>query len=325
MKKFETFHSAYKHMLKDLRTYGHECKPRGRHSKELLGHGFILTNPRNRIIAGKRNTNVFFLVGNLLWILSQSNELDFIEYYNPRGVNFSDDGKILRGAYGKRIFDIDGVNQWQQCIKELKLDKHSRRAAITLHLPQHDWHGSLDTPCTFNFQMFIRDNKLHLINHMRSQSAALVMNYDVFVMTMLQEYASIILGVELGEYHHYCGSIHYYIEEEKFVDTLISDNSKFIEMDRMPKETNQEMIKKILLFEKKLRKSTTHLRNSNLVFFDEKQINYSYFKEMIEDLPKYWKDICTLLLVKSAKELEDEENYSLFLDELKETPYYQFF
>src|SRR5690554_2384912 len=144
MNYYNNFEDAYINVLKDLKNEGLISYPRGKKTKELLGYSFTLNNPRNRLINIKsRKLNVFYLIGNLFWVLQQSNKLDFIKYYNDKGINFSDDGEVLRGAYGKRIFDIDGVNQWYQCIKELKLDKHSRRAIITFHLPQYDWAGSL--------------------------------------------------------------------------------------------------------------------------------------------------------------------------------------
>ena len=223
--KHESLESAMKKMLYDIKKNGHKTSPRGRSSYELIGYEYTLTNPLKRLVAFPiRKLNLYFAIGNFLWVTQQSNKLEIIKYYNPKGINFSDDGEILRGAYGKRIFDFDGVNQFHQCVKELKLDPNSRRAVITFHLPQHDWAGSLDTPCTCSIQFFIRDNKLHMVNHMRSQSSAFVMPYDVFLMTMLQELMANELEVELGSYQHFCGSAHYFENEKEFVNDLLNED-----------------------------------------------------------------------------------------------------
>ena len=248
MNAYSSVEMALKFTLNDIKQKGFVTSPRGRESKELIGHGYVLTNPRNRIVGFEaRDLNPFYLIGNLLWVLRQSNKLDIICYYNPRGYMFSDDGEILRGAYGKRIFDFDGVNQWNNVIKELKVDPDSRRAVINFFLPQHDWTGSLDTPCTTDIQFFLRDNKLHLVNHMRSQSAAFVQPYDAFLMTMLQELLANELGVELGIYKHICGSYHYFTNEEGMVDKIIASTDYTPEMPKM--EGGMAEVKKLLQFE----------------------------------------------------------------------------
>jgi thymidylate synthase len=243
--------------------------------------------------------------------MAQSNDADFISYYNPKGPMFSDDGKILRGAYGKRIFDFDGVNQYHQCIKELKTDPDSRRAIIHIHMAQHDWTGSIDTPCTSDFQLLIRDNKLHMLNHMRSQSSAMVMPYDVFLMTMIQEFMARELDVELGEFHHYSGSLHYYLEEENFVDSILTEirpaGSIKKPMERMPKTSIMEL-RKLLRFEK-------DIRENYYTMWDDK-----WFNELRNlNLNTYWEDIGYLLIVYAM--IKDQDSRDEIADVISENIY----
>lgn len=58
---------------------------------------------------------------------------------------------------------------------------------------------------------------------MRSQSALMVMPYDLFLLTMLHEAMAVRLGVGLGYYHHFCGSLHYYEDEEELVDAVLRE------------------------------------------------------------------------------------------------------
>lgn len=294
---YNSLNEAYNNVLYDILVFGDRTSPRGRETKELLGYSFTITNPRDRLVFSEnRKLNLFFCIGNFLWVMSKSNKLDYIKYYNPRGVNFSHDGEILPGAYGKRIFDIDGVNQYEQCIKELKIDPDSRRAIISIHLPQHDWRGYLDTPCTSDFQLFIRNGKLHMINHMRSQSAAMVMPYDIFLMTMIQEYMALELGVELGYYQHICNSIHYFREEEEFVEKIIEEKTTSIEMPKMDNITD---LKEVLKLERELR------------------LNIHNPKDKI-NLSPYWTLISSVLVIKRLIENNNKE-YKNRLDELHDS------
>jgi thymidylate synthase len=312
----KSLEEAMQQTLINIQKYGYTTSPRDKESKEILGYNFIIENPRNRLVSFKeRNLNPFYLVGNLLWVLNQSNKLEFINYYNPHGVNFSDDGEILRGAYGKRIFDFDGVNQWQECIKELKLDKDSRRAIITFHLPQHDWTGSLDTPCTASIQFFIRNNRLNLICHMRSQSAAFVMPYDIFLMTMLQELMANELKVEIGYYQHFCGSLHYFSNEEIVVNNIIS--SIDYNYSTMPKMIGgMSEIKKLLYFEKLARFDTIK---------QVKQSHYADLEYLIAELdklnlPKYFKYIGEVLIAK-AIHFSKINKYKNYVESLVDNPF----
>jgi hypothetical protein len=56
---------------------------------------------------------------------------------------------------------------------------------------------------------------------MRSQSAALVLPYDLFFLTMLHEAASVVLGVELGDYYHHANSLHFYDDEAALVSRIL--------------------------------------------------------------------------------------------------------
>jgi thymidylate synthase len=315
---YESAEKAIQDTLIDIKAFGINSSPRNRATKEIIGHKFTITNPRHRLISFKdRQQNIFFAIGNVLWILQQSNELEHIVYYNPRGSMFSDDGKILRGGYGKRIFDIDGVNQWYQAIRELKIDPDSRRAIISIHLPQHDWHGSLDTPCTSDMQFFIRNNKLHMINHMRSQSAAMVMPYDLFLMTMLQELMACELGVELGMYFQFSNSFHYYLIEDKMIDLIISAEDYGASMPAMPKETTYNSIKPVLEFERYARKMSLQ--------------GTAYLGELLKALKKYnfeeyWNEICYILIARAIRDNGNSIEYKEFTDKyLKNTVYGKFF
>ncbi|MDU4834782.1 MAG: thymidylate synthase, partial [Enterococcus faecium] len=128
---------------------------------------------------------------------------------------FSDDGSILQGAYGPKIVPlIDDL------IQLLKNDTGTRRAVIPLYSADDLGKESKDIPCTLSLEFLIRNNKLHLITNMRSNDIFLGLPYDIFSFTMLQEYIAYQLGVDLGCYYHYVGSLHVYQRNFKKIEEI---------------------------------------------------------------------------------------------------------
>jgi hypothetical protein len=76
-------------------------------------------------------------------------------------------------------------------VAELLKDHDSRRALVLINRANDQIyavdHGSKDVPCTLSLQFFVRDNKLHLHAHMRSNDVFWGLTYDLFSFTMLQE------------------------------------------------------------------------------------------------------------------------------------------
>jgi thymidylate synthase len=95
--------------------------------------------------------------------------------------------------------------------------------------------ASKDYSCIVDLQFLVREGKLTCIAHMRSQSALMVMPYDLILLTMIQEAMASSLQISVGEYHHFCGSLHYYLDEEKAVERAIHEEiAAFSAMPPMP-------------------------------------------------------------------------------------------
>lgn len=207
--------------------FDYQSAPRGKPIKELIAPSFTLMNPRNRLILNPlRAVNYGFAVGELCWYVRGENDLATMLYYNKRMGQFSDDGKTINSAYGKRMFRNRWVgtgpvrSQLDDVIAELKKDPESRRAVMHINEPEDLYnaanYGSKDVPCTMSIQLLIRDRKLHMHVLMRSNDVVWGLPYDVFSFTCLQEAFLYMLqdaGVpvdDLGQYHHTAGSLHVY-------------------------------------------------------------------------------------------------------------------
>jgi thymidylate synthase len=265
--------------LSYLLSNGRKVYPRGMGVHEITAFGFQLLQPRARLIYNSaRKMSLMFAIGELLWYLRGSNECEIISYYNKRYPQFSDDGAILHGAYGKRIFGE--TNQWGRIIELLREDPDTRQAVITIHQPSDLMIQSKDIPCTCSLQFFIRDKKLELIVHMRSNDIIWGTCYDVFSFTMFQEIMANELGLELGSYTHFVGSMHLYDHHINLAkDILESPNDQKRLMPNMPEGSAWMMIEDVLKIEEEIRLQGS---TKNNVF------------------SSYWREIVKILKVHSA-------------------------
>jgi thymidylate synthase len=67
-----------------------------------------------------------------------------------------------------------------------------------------------DVSCACTLQFLVREGRLHAIAYMRSNDAIWGLPYDVFLFSMLQELLATELGLPLGSYYHFAGSLHLY-------------------------------------------------------------------------------------------------------------------
>lgn len=211
------------------------CSPRGQKIKEAIAPTLILTNPRARLLANPaRDVKYGFGAGEFIWYFTGRNDLEMMLYYNKRMRDYSDDGKTLNSAYGFRFrmpMETGAPNQWEIAKRTLLKDPDTRRALILINEPfdqyEAELHGSKDVPCTLSLQFFIRENKLHLHAHMRSNDAFWGLTYDLFSFTLFQECMLLELQIagmkdlELGEYVHTAGSLHIYERHFGMADSVL--------------------------------------------------------------------------------------------------------
>lgn len=176
---------------------------------EFLDAVMVVEDPTRNIVTSKiRNMPMRYAVGELAWYLSGSNKVRDIAQYAKKWAEISDDGETNNSAYGYRIFYKFGFDQWEFVKELIKRDPNTRQAVI--HIKDASIAPTKDTPCTVYLQFFLRDNKLNLSVHMRSNDIWMGVPYDMFSFCFLQVKMAMELGVEVGTYTHYAGSLHMY-------------------------------------------------------------------------------------------------------------------
>ena len=228
------FSEVFQRICRTLLEEGVESNPRALPIRELLGVTLRLSNPRTRMLdVPKKKLPASFAIGEWLWTIEAREDLDFIRYYAPSYGRFSDDGVMLNGAYGPRI-----VPEFDKIVELLRQDVDSRRALVPIYAQRDVAKDSRDIPCTTTMQFLIRGGRLTMVTTMRSNDIILGMPFDVFNFTMIQEWMACRLGVEVGEYIHFVGSLHYYGTDEEKLRAIISEPAvSTFEMPAMDPET----------------------------------------------------------------------------------------
>lgn len=176
---------------------------------EICDAVFCVADPTKNIVTSEiRRMPMRYAVGELAWYLSGSNRVRDISRFAKKWEEISDDGEHNNSAYGYRIFSQFGFDQWRYVKKLLTKDPNTRQAVIHIKTPNDS--ETKDTPCTVYLQFFIRKGKLNLSVHMRSNDIWMGVPYDMFSFCFLQMKMAMELGVEIGEYTHYAGSLHMY-------------------------------------------------------------------------------------------------------------------
>lgn len=181
---------------------------------EITDAVFCVEDPtRNIVTSPIRKMPMRYAVGELAWYLSGSNRVQDISQFSKVWEKLSDDGETNNSAYGWRIFSKFGFDQWEYVKELIRKDPNTRQAVI--HIKDADNKQTKDTPCTVYLQFLLRDGKLNLSVHMRSNDIWMGVPYDMFSFCFLQVKMAMELGVEVGQYTHYAGSLHLYERDYK--------------------------------------------------------------------------------------------------------------
>ncbi|CAB4132209.1 Thymidylate synthase/dCMP hydroxymethylase domain containing protein [uncultured Caudovirales phage] len=184
----------------------------------------ILVNPRERVLfhAGRDANPIFHLLESV-WILAGRGDVDFVQKFNSRIGQYSDDGLQFNAAYGRRMRSDFGTDQLVGVINTLSKDPNSRQAVIQLWSPLDLEKQTLDKACNTQLTFAIVNNRLNLTVFNRSndfwygQAGANAVHFSV-----LQEFVAQALGVEVGLMYTVSNNLHLYLDlydAASYVDT----------------------------------------------------------------------------------------------------------
>ncbi|MFI9755793.1 thymidylate synthase [Streptomyces collinus] len=289
----------------------HHISARGNDAQEVIGAGFRLTDPRERLpYLAERKANPVFQYAEALWYLAGRRDLEMIGYYAPSMSASSPDGVHLGGsAYGYTLFnptDGDSVSPFDRVLELLRTESDSKRgylpvfSARELAIPDNP-----DMACLAGLHLLVRDGRLHMVCNMRANDLDCGLLSDVFSFTVLQEYAAIRLGVKLGTYTHFIGSAHICDRNMKRVQRVLSEGAGRFRTRRtfpqlvMPANTTAATVARVLEQEELLRTN---------------EVQYSAADIAALDLPPYWQQV--LLLFELYRQITHEKTEAVTGDVL---------
>lgn len=250
--KGDTVDDLLKKVFKEILDNGTGAEPTKGKTKELSGVLLKLTNPLGRLSRTEGKGTIFSCLGELLWYLSGSNQLDQIRYYIQDYHKYSDDGETVFGAYGPKLFGADG--QIPAVIEALQERYSTRKAVVQLFSSSDIKAPHKDIPCTCTLQFLVREGKLSLYTSMRSNDAFKGLSHDIFAFTMLQELAARKLGLPMGEYGHYVTSLHLYMDDLEKVKLFQNEGwQEKVYMTSMPEGDQTSNVLRLLKHERELR------------------------------------------------------------------------
>ncbi|PFL25302.1 hypothetical protein COJ07_01075 [Bacillus cereus] len=269
-----------------------------------------VNNPKERcLLIPKRYNNIIGTIAETLWVIGGRNDLEYLSNYLPRASDFSDDGKTWRGAYGPRIMNWNGINQFKNCIKALRENPNTARACITIFDPSKDNEPNIiDIPCNNWIQFYIENNKLCMNVTLRAND--LIWGFsgiNFFEWTVLQEMASFWLGLDVGKYNHFVGNMiifeRHFPRSKKILETQIDNDvySVFNNLNPLPVDVQEE------LFEEDFNKFFEIEK-----LFTKNQLNYKDIKYKIPLINSKFLKYCLCLMISYIS--FKEEKYDQFLE-----------
>ncbi len=241
MKTYGSLNEAFVESLKTLSDEHSLVKSRGSLQREILWHSIKIDDPTALSIeVPARKFKPSYGVAEWLWYLSQDRNVKNIGKLASIWQRIANDKNEVESNYGFWIHGLlstkTGKNQWDWVVEELLNDRDPRRASITINQSHHKGQNNADYPCTQYIHFFIRDNRLHLGVHMRSNDAVFGFCNDVFTFCMyhqmmLNELNTFIAAngdiekerIELGHYYHSAGSFHVYETHFNMMDKIVQN------------------------------------------------------------------------------------------------------
>jgi hypothetical protein len=231
-------------------SFGVDVRP----TRELRPFGFRVLDPHACLLrCSPRQPDLGFVVGQWLWVMRGSDELEPIAFYNAAGRPFSEDGKRLDGAFGARMRKRTG-DQLSSAIALLRRDPATRRALVLFADPADVSAANRDQPCAISLQLLMRAGRLEAITTMRSQSALMLLPYDAALFMTIHVWVAACLGVEPGPHVWLAHSFHIYEDELDLARRVVVAP---VAAERLPHARDpEEALPRLLSFEERLRHAT---------------------------------------------------------------------
>lgn len=213
----------------DVRKHGKIVAPRDKEIIEVENYHYELPPYIRFCTLTPRELKLDYIRAETNWMLRGDPYDLSISKHSNIWRNIVVDGK-LNSNYGFAWYTKFGFDF---VVKQLIADKDSRRASTVIIEREHLDLKQKDVPCTAYVNFRIREDKLNMSVHMRSQDAIYGLGNDAPAFSFLQEMVFVSLrdlaypDLQMGTYHHTADSFHVYERHYEMLDYLTHPNVIF--------------------------------------------------------------------------------------------------
>jgi len=175
----------------------------------------VYVRPYERVLFNDaRDANPYFHLMEALWMLAGRRDVAFVQQFNSRIHQYSDDGSTFHGAYGHRWRNHFNVDQLQTAARTLLKDRDTRRVVVQMWDFPDLWREGKDVPC--NTHIYFKpkpDMTLDMTVCCRSNDIIWgCYGANVVHMSMLHEWMAAASQMQVGLYRQVSDSYHAYVD-----------------------------------------------------------------------------------------------------------------
>jgi len=206
MWQFETVTDAFEFYYEKL-----DSQQEGNNgTKALYNQMFTIVDTSEKLVTTPwRNFKQDYAEKEWQWYLSENRDATEIAKVAKIWYNHMDERGYVNSNYG---WQWSRNKQLEYVIKELKRDRYSRRAVLSIYDGKEHQEYSKDTPCTLSIQFYYTPDseKLHMTVMMRSNDLWFGFCNDAYCFLKLHELVANALYSQQGYYVHYAQNLHIY-------------------------------------------------------------------------------------------------------------------
>lgn len=184
----------------------------------------IYVFPQERVLFHeKRDANPIFHLMESIWMLAGRQDVEFLQKFNSKIGQYSDDGKVFNAAYGYRWRKHFGNDQLVEIIRTLRKDPTTRQAVLQIWDHEDLTKVTKDKACNMQVIFDTRNGRLNMSVINRSNDiwwGAYGANAVHF--SFLQEFVAHSIGMKMGWYRQTSHNLHLYTElydAKKYVES----------------------------------------------------------------------------------------------------------
>ena len=194
------------------------------------------TKPRERVIFyPERDANPFFHLMETMWMLDGRNDVAFVQEFNSRIQQYSDNGDTFHGAYGHRWRNYFGKDQLKLAIHRLNIYPNDRRTVVSMwdaYSDLKETNENKDLPCNTHIYFQKRDGVLDMTVCNRSNDMICgCYGANVVHMSFLLEYMASMTGSKIGQYIQFSNNLHAYVDQFDKIKKMGADYEPYLDID----------------------------------------------------------------------------------------------